>query len=184
MYSKNLANGRNSITIKYEIDGKTYSFEYFLANKMTEFTAFTSTGLKASVAGSSISLNGSKLTVNAISNIDVATRRIEFTVPVSLDFAKVHNFNFTVKNTGSSLVEFEVYVKGASSTVRADKIAVFPYETYEYSMNYLYEKVEQAGGNVSSIILRFVNYTTDSNGDPCALPNRTLELYDFNYSLK
>jgi hypothetical protein len=65
-----------------------------------------------------------------------------------------------------------------------DKVVIFPYETYAYSLNYLYEKVEKAGTGVNGITLRFTNYTKDGYGNMLALPDRTLKLYDFSYSLK
>jgi hypothetical protein len=48
----------------------------------------------------------------------------------------------------------------------------------------LYEKAAKAGSGVNGITLRFTNYAKDDFGNMVALPERTLKLYGFSYSLK
>lgn len=183
-YAQKLTAGKNSIQIRYEIDGKTYAFEYFLANGTTKYSVNNMSQASTIGAGSSIKLVDNALDIKAVSYGGSNAKKLDFFLPINVDFSTVHNFNFTIKNTCGDQIEFEVYVKSNTSNVLADKVVVYPYETYEYSLNYLYEKVAKAGEGVSGITLRFTNYAKDSFGNMLALPDRTLKLYDFSYSKK
>jgi hypothetical protein len=183
-YATKLSAGKNSITIRYEIDGTTYSFEYFLANAKMSYAVSDMTSASTIGTGSSIAVVDNTLDIKAVSYGGSNAKKLDFFLPMNVEFANVDNLNFTIKNTCAEQIEFEVYVKSASSNVLVDKVVVFPYETYAYSLNYLYEKVEKAGTGVNGITLRFTNYTKDAYGNMLALPDRTLKLYDFSYSLK
>jgi hypothetical protein len=183
-YATKLSVGKNSITIRYEVEGKTYSFEYFLANARTNYAVSDMSSASTIGTGSSIAVVGNALDIKAVSYGGSNAKKLDFFLPMNVEFANVDNLNFTIKNTCAEQIEFEVYVKSASSNILVDKVVVFPYETYAYSLNYLYEKVEKAGTGVNGITLRFTNYTKDGYGNMLALPDRTLKLYDFSYSLK
>ena len=183
-YATKLSAGKNSITIRYEMNGKTYSFEYFLANARTNYAVSDMSSASTIGTGSSIAVVGNALDIKAVSYGGSNAKKLDFFLPMNVEFANVDNLNFTIKNTCAEQIEFEVYVKSASSNILVDKVVVFPYETYAYSLNYLYEKVEKAGTGVNGITLRFTNYTKDGYGNMLALPDRTLKLYDFSYSLK
>lgn len=184
VYAKNLSDGQNSIDIRYEIDGKKYSFEYLLANSTKAYSVNNMTSVSTIGEGSSIEVADNAINIKAVSYGGSNAKKLDFILPMDVDFTTVHNLNFTIKNTCAEQVEFEVYVRSDSSNVLVDKVVVYSYETYEYGLNYLYEKVIKAGSGVNGIILRFTNYTKDDYGNMLALPDRTLKLYGFNYSVK
>lgn len=183
-YATNLSDGKNSVKIKYEMNGAEYTFDYLLANKTTNYAVKDLAGATTIGVGSSIAVANNALALNVLSYGGSNAKKLDFNLPFSFDFSKAHNLNFTIKNTCAEQIEFEIYVKGSSSNILVDKVVVFPYETYGYSLNYLYEKVAQAGGNVSGITLRFTNYITDEYGNMLPVANRSLELSDFSYSMK
>jgi hypothetical protein len=183
-YAQSLSNGRNFVNIRYELNGKTYDFEYFLANGMNKYSVENMSSASTIGEGSSIAVIDNALDIKAVSYGGSNAKKLDFILPMDVDFSTVHNLNFTVKNTCAEQVEFEVYVKGSSSNVLVDKVVVYPYETYKYGLDYLYEKATKAGNGVSGITLRFTNYTKDDYGNMLALPDRTLKLYDFSYSIK
>jgi hypothetical protein len=55
-YATKLSVGKNSITIRYEVEGKTYSFEYFLANARTNYAVSDMSSASTIGTGSSIAV--------------------------------------------------------------------------------------------------------------------------------
>ena len=165
-YSTRLTNGRNYVKIKYKVNGQTYSFEYFLANQSIAYNVADITDvLTTGDENSKLVNNGEKISIKAVS-YGRKNDYLDFKLPFTFDFNEVHNFGFTLKNTCAQTVVIELYV----GSIRADEIALFPYETYKYDLNYLYDKVAKAVGVVDSIVLGFENGSK--------VPDRTLELYD------
>jgi hypothetical protein len=184
VYAGKLEAGKNSVELRYEIDGKTYAFEYFLASQTTNYPVAAMSSASTIATGSTISVVDDTLDIKAVSYGGSNAKKLDFMLPIDADFTSVHNLSFTIKNTCAEQIEFEVYIKGSNANVLADKVIVFPYETYAYSLNYLYEKAAKAGSGVNGITLRFTNYAKDDFGNMVALPERTLKLYGFSYSLK
>ena len=183
-YAQELVAGRNSVQIRYEMDGERFEFEYFLANCTTQYAVSEMTGANTIGVGSTIAVENDALNIKALSYGGSNSKKLDFFLPMAIDFKEVHNLTFTLQNTCGQQIDFEVYVKGEASNVLVDKVVVFPYETYEYTLNYLYEKAAKAGDGVTAITLRFTNYVKTEGGDLLALPERTLKLYGFKYSLK
>lgn len=188
-YTASLMDGRNSIEIEYKVGGERKSFEYILANKMYKYDLSTITNATAPTKGESIiAQNNGALNFKVVpfgtKVAELVSTRLDFVVPFSFDFTKVHNLNFVLKNTCAEDIEVELYVKGDKGLVRVDKLVIFAHETYHYTYKHLYKKVEEAGAGVNSLIFRFPNYRNDSLGNAVILPEKTLCLYGCSYSLK
>ena len=183
-YSKSLSDGRNSVKIKYVLGDEEYSFEYFLANKLYHLTVADLAG--ASVVGtgnpSALEVVGNVFDIKAVSYGGNNSKKLDFVFPIDVDYQNVNDFGFTLKNKCAEQIYLEIYLKTARN-VLVDKIALYPYETYQYNSNHFYEKSDGVSG-IQGVILRFTNYNKDAYGNFIPLADRTLEVYDFNYSLR
>ena len=190
VYAKTLLEGENSVNIKYVINGVSKKFEFFLFNKTYAYDMSTITGITAPSKGeSSIQLNNKNmgLDLNIISygsnNAELLTTRLDFTIPLSINFNSVKNFKFTLKNTCGEMVDVKIYLKGKNGLTQIDETVVFAYETYEYVMDNLAKYLSGKNADeYSAIVLRFVNSETDELGAAHALANRSITVSNFKYS--
>ena len=189
-YSVLLNDGRNSVDVKYIVDGQTKSFEYIVFNKIYAYDMSSMSNITSPTKGdSTVILSNKVLSFNVLSYgskvAELTATKLDYVIPFSLDFAKVHNLNLELKNTCGENISFEILVRDANNKlVKIDETIIFAYETYNYSLNHLYAKMIEAKAEGNSLVFRYPNYTTDSNGKAIPLPKRTFEIRNITYSLK
>ena len=191
LYTATLEDGMNVANIKYTLGEETKSFEFILANKTYTYDLNQLGDITNPTVGSSTvtkTQDGAldfKVSSYGKDNLEMASTKLEYVLPFDLDYDKVRNFNFTVQNTCAEEVKINIYVLGQNKLdkVKIDETIIFPYEEYTYSYTSLYDCVLSLKGVGKSIMLEFENYRTQG-GVFSLVPDRTLKIYDFTYSLK
>ncbi len=184
LYGAPLKDGSNSVEITYVKGGESKTFEFFLLGKVNaiKLSELDDSKLWANT-GSSVSVNDEVLSVKAVSQGDKLSEIVSFEldvdVPVDIDYEKADVFSFTVKNTCANDAKFSLYLNAGTRKQLVDTMIVYAYETYDYSLSRLYEWVNKLGMDIKGLTLRFDNADSDLK----LLPDRTLEFYDFKYTL-